>query len=250
MSFGMLILAVVLCGIGVIITLVFSIIFFSTGKNRHALISLVTFIMFFAAIILSVIELMDRIKHAATTFGNNVRETKNSIKKEFEDWGDSVNVHLHTHKSELRDSLESYYPKSVLDTLNRDFWENEGSENDIIPLVYPYQLMCYWSPGDGGRVIRFKSKDAVTCKVDKIELVHIVRLNLDRNMILLKKDNSDDRTNTPEGEADVLYILFFPKTGTGRTFSSETQLMKEAKRAGFTGEEKLFSVQKMLDKYN
>ena len=58
----------------------------------------------------------------------------------------------------------------------------------------------------------------------------------------MKKDNTILGSERDENAPYNVYILFNAKTGSTKTFVSETQLMKEAEKVGYKGKKELMSL--------
>jgi hypothetical protein len=245
MNFSALVTVLILCVLAGLTTLILTIIFLASSKNRNALVTGVTFIMILAGAILCIMEITARVRAGVNELTENIHSGADSLKSELETWGDSLRVHFKEH-SALHDSLQSYLPTEVKDTLGASFWKSDHHHITVMALTWPYQLEAEASLESGGKIICYSKKN---CLLDKagISPENITRINLDRHFILFKKDNTLDGSNHSLTEPDVLYVLFDLRSGSTRSFLNENQLLQQAVKAGYTGRRQLLHLHEYRD---
>jgi hypothetical protein len=243
MGFGGLVAALIFCIAGGVTTLILSVIFLATSKTKNALISSVFFVMFLASGILCIIEITGRVKNEMSY----ITDKMNKNKDPFSDWRDSTDKKADHKKGPLHDTLVSYIPKEAKDSVDNDYWEHDHHGRSYLPIVYPYQLEADASLDEGAKIICFARSN---CRISEVTIVpeNITLFNFDRHFILFKKDNTVKGRNRNLSEPDVLYVLFDIRTGSSRSFINESQLLQEAGKAGYTGENELMDLDQYEDK--
>jgi uncharacterized membrane protein len=227
----------ILCLIGTVVAVIFSILSFADNKPRKFL-WLTAFVVFLLGLIFCIYTFITKVVHKVQHFTETLNEKwTDSVKN----YSDSVS---YTDQSQLQSNeqirlLKSYDADSA--TVPDQFYYYLGFDTYYrFPLKYPYSIHCSLFKENGSlfnelKVTRFDENDngEIETSVDQID-----RLALDKNYLLL------DRKVTSTRSADPIhhYLLFSFDTGESEEAITEKELLKLARKKGYKGSNKLITI--------
>lgn len=235
---GLLIILVFLCLVGVILTIVFTIIGFANSKPHKYSWLTAFFICLIGMIIciyLFINKAVNKIQSLTDEFGNQIEQSMQGISDSLSHSNDALlqtNNHLQKLKSYDADS----------NTVPNQFYTYLGFESYYrFPLRYPYSIHC--SPfRDNGEL--YNEKNVIQFDINDngestTNILNISKLTLDKNYLLLEQSITSTRSNKIEKK----YILFSFDTAQKEEAFSEKELFKLAKTKGFKGSNSLMTIE-------
>lgn len=194
---GLLIIFVFLCLVGVILTIVFTIIGFANSKPHKYSWLTAFFICLIGMIIciyLFINKAVNKIQSLTDEFGNQIEQSMQGISDSLSHSNDALlqtNNHLQKLKSYDADSI----------TVLNQFYTYLGFESYYrFPLRYPYSIHC--SPfRDNGEL--YNEKNVIQFDINDngestTNILNISKLALDKNYLLLEQSITSTRSNKIE----------------------------------------------------
>lgn len=235
---GMLIILGFLCLVGVILSIVFTIIGFANSKP-HKYSWLTAFFVFLIGMIMCIFlfinKAVNKIQSLTDEFGNQIEQSMQGLSDSLSHSNDALlqtNEHLQKLKSYDADSM----------TVPNQFYTYLGFESYYrFPLRYPYSIHCLPFRDNGElynekNVIQFDINDNGESTTN---ILNISKLALDKNYLLLEQSITSTRSNKVEKK----YLLFSFDTEQKEEASSEKELLKLAKAKGFKGSNTLMTIE-------
>ncbi len=235
---GMLIILGFLCLVGVILSIVFTIVGFANNKP-HKYSWLTAFFVFLIGMItciyLFINKAVNKIQSLTDEFGNQIEQSMQGLSDSLSHSNDAL---LQTNEHLQR--LKSYDTDSI--TVPNQFYTYLGFESYYrFPLRYPYSIHC--SPfRDNGEL--YNEKNVIQFDINDngestTNILNISKLALDKNYLLLEQSITSTRSN----KIDKKYLLFSFDSEQKVEVSTEKELLKLAKNKGFKGANALMSLE-------
>lgn len=232
----LIVLLGILCLLGTIVAVIFTIISFSNNKpGKYAW--LTGFLLCLLGMILCIFTFVRKVVHKVENFTSNLNEHLSSFNNYADTAAYSLENGLQSNKHIAL--LKNYYPDSA--AVPDQFYYYLGFETYYrLPLRYPYSIHCTLFKENGdlfneSKVNRFDENDNGEIK---IPIGNIDRLAFDKNYLLI------DRKITSTRSADFIhhYVLFSFDTQETTEVLSEKELLKLAKEKGYTGSKVLMDL--------
>ncbi len=226
-SVTLYIIGIAIGGIATLLTLIFTIISLSGGKNKNAGIWGIGFVIAITILILSIFQVVKRAMNKVKSGIERLEENKNN--------GLSLNEDRDEYNKQERgyflDTLKKYTNPSYEGKVPADFYDNKPAENAvdgkiIVPFVYPLSIR-YSSMDFLGEILSDVN--------DSVFLKNISQMAFDENFAIAKCDNTNDKALLKQGNAAIEYVLFDLRTREYLPFENEQQLVEKAGKIGYTG---------------
>lgn len=232
----------ILCLIGTIVCVIFSILGFANNRaGKFAWLTglLVCLIGMVFCIYLFVTKAVNKVRH----FTENLNEQMTDSLQSYSDSLSYVSQQRLQSNGQIR-LLKTYYPDST--AVPDQFYYYMGFESYYrFPLRYPYSIHCNLFKENGdlydeSKVVRFDENDngEIQTSIDKID-----RLALDKNYLLIDRKVNSTRSADPIHH----YVLFHFDSGQSEEAASEKELFRLAKQKGYTGVQKLITINEYND---
>lgn len=235
---GMLIILGFLCLVGVILSIVFTIISFANSKpHKYSWLSafFVCLIGMIMCIYLFINKAVNKIQSLTDEFGNQIEQSMQGLSDSLSHSNDAL-----LQNNEHLQKLKSYDADSII--VPNQFYTYLGFESYYrFPLRYPYSIHC--SPfRDNGEL--FNEKNVIQFDINDngestTNILNISKLALDRNYLLLEQSITSTRSNKIEKK----YLLFSFDNDQKEEAFSEKELLKLAKSKGFKGSNSLMTIE-------
>ena len=227
-----------LCLVGVILTIIFTIIGFANNKT-HKYSWLVAFFILLFGMIFCIYTLVNKavtkIQSVTDEFGNQIEQTMQDFSDSLTHNNDGLlqsNEHLKSLKKFTADSV--FTPNQFYTYLGFDSYYR-------FPLRYPFSIHC--SPfRDNGELYDEKNVEKFDVNNNgeiALGITNISKLALDKNFVLLEQSMSSNRSNKIEKH----YVLFSFETEKKEEVLNEKELIKLAKSKGYRGSSQLMSIE-------
>lgn len=242
---GLIFFSIFLLGLGMLAGLILGIVGLATSKRKLTAGGFISFglslILMVALIIYSINRAVSKVKEFAETSMQGLDSLGN-----YEDYGyDSESATEDLRKYLLHDSTTTPAMKYIREESDKKasfihpnyFIYFGTSQEPRYPLIYPYAIHC-WDSGDFGTLVNEEKVVDIRMHPGKEENVvfNIHRFAFDDKYILLK-------TCTVQGDtSSAVFMLYDMDKKTSDTFDTQDQLMKAAKKAGYSGDQALISL--------
>lgn len=231
---GLLIILILICLVGVVLTIIFTIIGFANNKpNKFNW--LIAFFVFLIGIIICIYTLVNTMQTVA-------QESSLQMEQMLQNFSDTL---IYSNDNLLQTNEHIKYLKSFESdsiSLPNQFYTYLGFENYYrFPLRYPFSIHC--SPfKDNGEL--YNEKEVLQFDVNdngevQTQIINISRLALDKNYLLLEQSVTSNHSNKMEKH----YLLFSFITETKEEAVSEKELIKLAKGYGYKGASHLITIE-------
>ncbi|MES2131028.1 MAG: DUF1634 domain-containing protein [Bacteroidota bacterium] len=232
----LIVLLGILCLLGTIVAVIFTIISFSNNKPGKY-IWLTGFLLCLFGMILCIFTFVRKAVHKVENFTSNLNEHLSSFNNYADTAAYSLENDLQSNKHIVL--LKSYYPDSA--AVPDQFYYYLGFETYYrLPLTYPYSIHCTLFKENGelfneSNVKHFDENDNGEIKTP---IANIDRLAFDKKWLLIDQKIASTRS------ADYIhhYLLFSFETGESEEVNSEKDLFKLAKQKGYKGSNTLITL--------
>lgn len=211
-------------GVATILTLIFSILALTGGKNKNALYWGIGFVFSISILIISIVYLVERIQQKVGSGVDWVVKHEEGISINNDD-------DRKTERQKWIDTLKSYVNDTYIDQLPPEFYENkvanQSTDGNIgLPFIYPYAIKYNFLKKTGQ--LRVVTSDSTF-------LNNISRIAFDRNFIIAHIDNSNSTEVIEPEHTKNEYILFDMRTREYLNFANQDQLIDKSKKIGYNG---------------
>ncbi len=235
---GMLIILGFLCLVGVVLSIVFTIIGFANNKpHKYSWLTafFVCLIGMIMCIYLFINKAVNKIQSLTDEFGNQIEQSMQGFSDSLSHSNDAL-LQTNSHLQKLK----SYDADSII--VPNQFYTYLGFESYYrFPLRYPYSIHC--SPfRDNGELYNEKNVNQFDINDNgesTTNILNISKLALDKNYLLLEQSITSTRSNKVEKK----YLLFSFDSEQKEEVSSEKELLKLAKSKGFKGSNTLMTIE-------
>ncbi len=235
---AMLIILGFLCLVGVVLSIVFTIIGFANNKpHKYSWLTafFVCLIGMIMCIYLFINKAVNKIQSLTDEFGNQIEQSMQGFSDSLSHSNDALlqtNAHLQKLKNFDSDSI----------IVPNQFYTYLGFESYYrFPLRYPYSIHC--SPfRDNGELYNEKNVNQFDINDNgesTTNILNISKLALDKNYLLLEQSITSTRSNKVEKK----YLLFSFDSEQKEEVASEKELLKLAKSKGFKGSNTLMTIE-------
>lgn len=233
-----------LCLIGALVSVIFTIISFANNKT-HKYTWLTAFFVCLIALITTVYLIVKKVVHAAQDFAETATEQFGNFSHSMEELSDSIqsNQQYKLQNSPQIKALKVYAKDSS--NVPDQFYSYLGYGTYYrFPLPYPYSIHCLDSKYSGelfneAKVHQFDINDNGEISTG---ITFITKIAFDKNYLLLEQNIESDRSE----KVVQHFILFSFETEKKEEAFSEKELFHLAKQKGYAGSNKLMS----LEEYN
>ncbi|MCD6065950.1 MAG: hypothetical protein K0S33_776 [Bacteroidetes bacterium] len=240
---GIIFLVIFLCGTAVIVGLILGIVGLSTDKKTMRNAGFIAFglglILLVSTIVYSVNRAINKVGEAFEPFSHMADSLNNADYSG--DVTEDVRAYLLNDTSsnatfryikEASYKKESFIPDSYF-----TYFGSGGSAR--FPLIYPFAIHCWDSKNFGTLVNEDQVVDIRYTPGNEENIIfNVQRFAFDELFILMQTSTSQETTDN----ASAVFMLYDMKTRTSKTFTSEQEMLKSAKKSGYTGEETLMSI--------
>ncbi len=229
-SFALVIIGIVIGGIALLVSLIFTIIKLAGGKNQQAGIWAAGFVVSLTVVIFSVVHLVGKIKE-------KVKETADMFQNSaYNGYENSENDYMKSERQYWLDTLDLYTNQMFRNKMPADFYKNEEVKADvdgkmILPFLYPYS-------------IKFDSYNYVGDIIanDSVFVSNVSEFAFDENFVIVRIDNRDSQELLKKGHSEIEYLLFDMRTGNYESAANKEKLMDLAARIGYTGAQNMKAI--------
>ncbi len=237
---AIIIILAILCLVGVILSIIFTIISFANAKPQKYT-WLIAFFVFLVGLItcifLFVNKAVNKIKTATNEFENQFEESITNLSDSLKySYNNDTLLETNEHIKKIR----SYSDNST--TIPNQFYTYFGFQNYYrFPLTYPYSLHSTGFKDDAElynekNVVRFDENDNGEIFT---AIEHIDKIAFDKNYLLI-----DQRINSSRSANAIHHYYLFNFTDESKQeVKSEKELMKLAKSKGYTGSQHLMTIE-------
>lgn len=229
----------IICLIGTIVSLVFTVITFANNKPSKW--------GWLTGIFICIIGLVVCIFTFVRKTVNKVEDFTHNTLGQFEDYAHKIeqqadSLQYHKANGPQVQLLKSYLPEQIAGTESEQFYSYFGFQDYYrFPLRYPFSIHCTFYKDNGelfneSKVLHFDENDngEIFTGID-----NITRLAFDKNWLLLEQSKTSTRTD----KLITHYFLFNFETEKQEEVNSEKLLFKLAKEKGYTGSDNLMTIE-------
>lgn len=229
----------IICLIGTIVSLVFTVITFANNKSSKW--------GWLTGIFVCIIGLIVCVFTFVRKTVNKVEDFTHNSLEQFENYANDLeykadSLQYYKANGPQVQLLKSYLPEQDTNTVPEQFYNYFGFQDYYrFPLRYPFSIHCNYYKDNGelfneSQVLHFDENDngEMATGID-----NITRLAFDKNWLLLEQSKTSTRTD----KLITHYFLFNFETQKQEEVNTEKLLFKLAKEKGYTGSGSLMTIE-------